>query len=186
MNEKYRLPLVALVALAVVAVVVVAVVGLGSLGSSATSAAPTPSTSSTPTATPVATPTDPLSTPEGATRAFFTAFNRGWRTDDPTVVGPYVTGTNSSAYLSVSGFLAGEKAENRAAVITTQKLDNLQTTITGAEATVEFDYTVGGYNINVDTGTPIETPNVLAPVHVKVTLKLVAGEWLVDAYTQTS
>src|SRR5450759_1467207 len=189
MKEKYRLPVVALIALAVVAVVVVAIVGLGSLGSGANSAAPTsPSASVAPasTAAPAATPTDPRSTPECATRAFFSAFNKGWLTDDPTLVMPYVTNTDSSAYLSVSGFLGGEKAVHRAAVITTQKLDNMQTTIVGTTATVEFDYTVGGYNTNVDTGTPVETPNVLAPVHVKVTLKIVAGQWLLDAYIQTS
>jgi hypothetical protein len=186
MSEKYRLPFVALVALAVAAVVVVAVIGLGSLGSTATSAAPTHSPSLTPTATPAPTPTDPRSTPEGATRAFFSAFNKGWLTDDPTLVTPFVTSTDSSAYLSVSSFLGGEKAVGRAAAITTQRLDNIQTAISGATAAVEFDYTVGGYNTNVDTGNPVESPNLLAPVHVKVSLKLVGGQWLVDAYTQTA
>jgi hypothetical protein len=189
MNERHRLPLVATVAVATAAMVVAAVIGLGSLGSSAkdTPSTPPPSTApTTPTATPAPTATDPLSTLEGATRAFFSAFNKGWLTDDPTLVTPYVTSTDSSAYLSVSSFLGGEKAVHRAAVITTQKLDNMQTAIAGTTATVEFDYTVGGYNTNVDTGTPVETPNVLAPVHVKVTLKLVAGQWLVDEYTQAS
>jgi hypothetical protein len=184
MNEKYRLPLVALVALVVVGVVVVAVVGLGSLGSGAPGAAPTPSPMLTPTATEAPTPTDPRSTPEGATRAFFAAFNKGWLTDDPTAVVPYVTSTNSSAYQSVSAFLGGEKAANKAAVITTQSLDNMTGTVAADTATVEFDYTVGGYTTNLE-GVAIETPNVLAPVHAKVTLKLVAGQWLVDAYTQT-
>ena len=188
MNERYRLPFVAAVAAAAVVVVVAAVIGLGSTGSSTKSPDSTrsPSTAPTVTAIPTPTPTDPRSTPEGATRAFFSAFNKGWLTDDPTLVMPYVTNTDSSAYLSVSGFLGGEKAVHRAAVITTQKLDNMQTTIVGTTATVEFNYTVGGYNTNVDTGIPVETPNVLAPVHVKVTLKLVAGQWLLDAYTQTS
>jgi hypothetical protein len=184
MNEKYRLPFVALIALAIVAVVVVSVVGLGSLGSSATSpdSTRTPLASSTPTAAP--TPTDPRSTPEGATGAFFAAFNKGWLTDDPTAVAPYVTSKNSSAYQSVAAFLGGEKAVNRAAVITTQNLDNMTSSLTGNTATVDFDYTVGGYTTNLE-GVAIETPNVLAPVHAKVKLKLVAGQWLVDAYTQT-
>jgi hypothetical protein len=188
MNERYRLPFVATVAVAAAAMVVAAVIGLGSLGSSAkdTPSTPPPSPAPTATATPAPTATDPLSTPEGATRAFFSGFNKGWLTDDPTLVTPYVTSTDSSAYLSVSSFLGGEKAVHRAAVITTQRLDNMQTAIAGTTATVEFDYTVGGYNTNVDTGTPVETPNVLAPVHVKVTLKLVAGQWLVDEYTQAS
>jgi hypothetical protein len=58
--------------------------------------------------------------------------------------------------------------------ITTQSLDNMQATVSGANATVKFDYTVGGYTTNLG-GVAIETPNVLAPVHAKVTLKLVAG-----------
>lgn len=186
MNERYRLPFVAAFAVAVSAVVVAAVIVLGSMGSSTKSPDSTrsPSTAPTATAIPTSAPTDARSTPEGATRAFFSAFNKGWLTDDPTLVMPYVTNTDSSAYLSVSGFLGGEKAVHRAAVITTQKLDSMQTAIVGTTATVEFDYTVGGYNTNVDTGTPVETPNVLAPVHVTVTLKLVAGQWLVDKYTQ--
>jgi hypothetical protein len=60
----------------------------------------------------------------------------------------------------------------------------MQATISAATATAKFDYTVGGYTTNL-SGVAIETPNVLAPVHAKVTLKLVAGQWLVDAYTQT-
>ena len=184
MNERYRLPVVAAVALAAVVVVVGAVAVFGSMGSGAPTAISTAARTPSASATPAPTPTDPRLSPEGATRAFFAAFNKGWLTDDPSLVTPYVTSTDSSAYLSVSSFLGGEKAVNRAAVITTQKLDNLTTAITGTAATVEFDYTVGGYTTNLD-GAAIETPNVLAPVHAKVTLKLVAGQWLVDAYTQT-
>src|ERR1035437_7032106 len=115
MNERYRLPFVAAVAVAVSAVVVAAVIVLGSTGSSTKSPDSTrlPSTVTTATATPTPAPTDPRSTPEGATRALFSAFNKGWLTDDPTLVMPYVTNTDSSAYLSVSGFLGGEKAVDR-------------------------------------------------------------------------
>jgi hypothetical protein len=184
MNEKYRLPLTAAVAAIAVVVVVAVIVGLGSMGSGSSSpdSSRSPFASIMPTAAP--TPTDPRLTPEGATRAFFAAFNEGWQTDDPTAVTPYVTSTESSAYQSVSAFLGGEKAANRAAVITTQRLENMASSVSGDQATVEFDYTVGGYTTNLD-GVAIETPNVLAPVHAKVTLKLVGGVWLVDAYTQT-
>ena len=178
MNEKYRLPVVALIALAVVAVVVVAIVGLGSLGSSATSAAPTPSPMLTPTATPAPTPTDPRSTPEGATRAFFAAFAKAWKTDDPSLVEPYVTSKESSAYLTVAGYLGGAQGVGRASIIT----DNMTSQISGDTATVVFDYTEGGYDINPSTGVALETPTVLAPVHVTATLKLVNGLWLMDSY----
>jgi hypothetical protein len=182
MNEKYRFPLVALVALAVVAVVVVAVVGLGSLGSGAPSASSTPARTASPTATPAPTPTDPRSTPEGSTRAFFEAYEKARKTDDPTLVEPFVTSKNSGAYLSVSAFLGGELGVNRASVTTVQNLDNMTSSVSGDTATVDFDFTEGGYDINPTTGVALESPTVLAPVHVTVTLKLVDGHWLVDSY----
>ena len=182
MNEKYRLPFVALIALAVVAVVVVAVIGLGSLGSTATSAAPTPSASLTPTATPAPTPTDPRSTPEGATRAFFAAFAKALKTNDPSLVEPYVTSKDSSAYLTVSGWTGGAQGVNRASVVTVERLDNMTSRISGDTATVDFDYTEGGYDINPSTGAALETPTILAPAHVTATLKLVNGLWLMDSY----
>jgi len=182
MNEKYRLPVVALIALAVVAVVVVAVVGLGSLGSTATSAAQTPSALLTPTATPAPTPTDPRSTPEGATRAFFAAFAKAWKTDDPSLVEPYVTSKESSAYLTVVGYLGGAQGVGRASIITIDSLDNMTSRVAGDTATVDFYYTEGGYDINPSTGAALESPTLLAPVHLTATLKLVNGLWLMDSY----
>ena len=182
MNQKYRLPFVALIALVVVAVVLVAVVGLGSLGSSATSAAPTPSPMLTTTATPAPTPTDPRLTPAGATRAFFDAYSEARKTDDPSLVEPYVTSKDSGAYQSVEAFLGGELAVNRASVVTVDRLDNMTTSVAGDAASVDFDYTEGGYDINPSTGVAQDTPTVLAPYHVTVTLKLIDGHWLVDSY----
>jgi FlaG/FlaF family flagellin (archaellin) len=182
MNEKYRLPLVALIALAVVAVVVAAIVGLGSLGSTATSAAPTPSASLTPTAIPAPTPTDPRSTPEGATRAFFVAFSQARKTNDPSLVEPYVTSKDSGAYLTASGFLGGAQGVNRASIVTVDRLDKMTSQVTGDTATVDFDYTEGGYDINPSTGAALESPTVLPPIHVTATLKLVNGLWLMDSY----
>jgi len=182
MNEKYRLPFVALIALAVVAVVVVAVIGLGSLGSTATSAAPTPSASLTPTATPAPTPTDPRSTPEGATRAFFVAFSKARKTNDPSLVEPYVTSKDSGAYLTVAGYLGGAQGVGRASIITIDSLDNMTSRVAGDTATVDFYYTEGGYDINPSTGAALESPTLLAPVHLTATLKLVNGLWLMDSY----
>ena len=182
MNEKYRLPVVALIALAVVAVVVVAVIGLGSLGSTATSAAPTPSASLTPTATQAPTPTDPRSTPEGATRAFFVAFSKARKTNDPSLVEPYVTSKNSGAYLTVAGYLGGAQGVNRASVVTVDRLDNVNSSVSGDVATVDFDFTEGGYDISASTGVALESPTVLPPAHVTATLKRVSGLWLMDSY----
>jgi hypothetical protein len=182
MNEKYRLPFVALIALAVVAVVVVAVIGLGSLGSTATSAAPTPSASLTPTATPAPTPTDPRSTPEGATRAFFVAFSKARKTNDPSLVESYVTSKDSGAYLTVAGYLGGAQGVNRASVVTVDRLDNVTSSVSGDVATVGFDFTEGGYDISASTGVALESPTVLPSAHVTATLKRVNGLWLMDSY----
>jgi hypothetical protein len=181
MNERYRLPFVAAVALVAIIVVVAVVVGLGSMGSGATGDA-SPSLASSPSSAPTASPTDPRSTPEGATRAFFDAYEKARKTDDPTLVEPYVTSKNSGAYLSVSGFLGGELGVDRASVTTVEHLDNMTSSVNGDTATVDFELTEGGYDINPTTGVALESPTVLAPVHVTVTLKLVDGHWLVDSY----
>jgi hypothetical protein len=185
MNERYRLPLVAGVAVVAIVAVLAAVVGLGSVGSSAQAAATTrpPSAAPMPTGTPAPTPTDPRLTPEGATRAFFAAYSQARKTDDPSIVEPYVTSKDSNAYLSVSSFLGGELAVNRASIVTVERLDGMTSKVTGDTAIVDFDYTEGGYNINPTTGAATETQSVLAPAHVTATLKLVQGRWLVDSYT---
>jgi mannitol-1-phosphate/altronate dehydrogenase len=136
----------------------------------------------TPTATPAPTPTDPRSTPEGATRAFFAAFAKALKTNDPSLVEPYVTSKDSSAYLTVSGWTGGAQGVNRASVVTVERLDNMTSRISGDTATVDFDYTEGGYDINPSTGAALETPTILAPAHVTATLKLVNGLWLMDSY----
>lgn len=130
-------------------------------------------------------PTDPGATPESAVRAFFAAYAQARKTDDPGVIAPFVTSTNSSAYLSAAGFLNGEKAVGKASVTTVLRLDNLQTALSGTTATVSFDYTEGGYDISATTGQPLETPTILAPRHVVAQVHQVGGRWLVDDYTAT-
>ena len=181
MNERYRLPFVAGVALVAIIVVVAVVVGFGSMGSSATTpdATRSPATS-VPTAMPM--PSDPRLTPEGATRAFFAAFSEARRTNDPSLVEPYVTSKDSGAYLTVSGFLGGAQGVNRASIVTVDRLDNMTSTVASDTATVDFDYAEGGYDINPSTGVALESPTVLPPIHVTATLKLVNGLWLMDSY----
>lgn len=186
MNERYRLPVVGAVALIAVVVVVAVVAGLGSIGSVAVSAtaSPTRTVAATPTAiaTPAPTPTDARLTPEGATRAYFDAFSRARKTNDPSLVEPYVTGKESSAYLTASGFLGGAQGVNRASIVTVDRLDNMTSQIAGDTATVVFAYTEGGYDINASTGTALESPTVLPAVQVTARLKRINGLWLVDSY----
>ena len=171
--ERYRIPIVALVALVLVIAAGGAIVLVGRGG---------PAASSGPSATVAPSPTDPGATPESAVRAFFTAFAQAGRTDDPSVVAPFVTGTSSSAYLSAAGFLNGEKAVGRASITTVLRLENLQTSRSGTTATVTFDYVEGGYDISATSGQPIETPTVLPTTQVVATVKEIDGRWLVDAY----
>ena len=184
MNERFRLPFVAAFAVAVSAVVVAAVIVLGSTGSSTKSRDSTrsPSTAPTATAAPTPAPTDPRTTPEGATRAYFAAFSKARKTNDPSLVEPYVTSKESSAYLTAAGFLGGAQGVNRASIVTVESFDNMTSHVAGDTATVDFDYTEGGYDINPSTGTALETPTTLAPIHVTTTLKRVNGLWLMDSY----
>lgn len=166
-----------IVATGVVVLLLVAggVLLLGQLGRS-----PTPTTSLPPSAT--ASPSADPSTPEGAVRTFFAALKEARRTDDPALIRPYVTGEESSAYLSVQGFLLGQKAVKKASVLTVQQVENVTVQTTGDTATVHLVYTEGGYDISLDTGEPLESPNVLAPRDVTMELLEVDGRWLVESY----
>ena len=178
-------PVLVIASLALGLLVVGGILLAGSLG--ATQAEPSPSrqASLALTPTPATTATDPRSTPEGAVRAFFAAFAAARRTGDPSAVADLVTGPESSAYLTVAGFLEGQKAAGKASVVTIQRLDNMGSAVGGPTATVTFEYTEGGYDVGLTDASPLQSPQVLAPRHLTVRLKQVGGIWLVDAYEST-
>jgi len=82
----------------------------------------------------------------------------------------------------VQGFLLGQKGVNKASVLTVQRVENIRVETTGDSATVHLVYTEGGYDISLDTGEPLESPNVLAPRDVTMELRRVGGRWLVESY----
>lgn len=176
---RTRTPILALAAIALGLLVVGGILLVGRLG--VPEGTPAPTALASPSA--AASAVDLLSTPEGVVRAFFAAFGNARRTDDPAAIAPLVTGTDSSAYQSVAGFIEGQKAANKASVVTVQRLDNLIETITGETATVVFDYTEGGYDIDLVSASPLESPQVLPAYRVTVSLTREGSRWLVDAYT---
>ena len=115
-------------------------------------------------------------------RAFFAALKDARRTDEPALIRPYVTSDQASAYLSVQGFLLGQKGVKKASVLTVQTVDNLTVQLNGDSATAHLVYTEGGYDISLDTGQPLESPNVLAPREVTMDLRKVGDRWLVESY----
>lgn len=173
--ERNR-PLV-IVATGIVVLLLVAggVLLLGQLGPT-----PTPSTSLPPSAT--ASPSADPSTPEGGTTAFFDGFARARRTDDPSIVLPFVTGTESSAYRTVDAFLRGQREVGKASVITTDELSGFGVDVQGQTATVMVTQVLGGYDIDLDTGEPRESPTLLPPTNFRVVLWQVEGRWLVDEF----
>ena len=181
---RLRTPVFVVAALVLGLLVVAVILLVGSLGTTQPVSSPSPHEppSLAPTSAPTATPTDPLSTPEGAVRAFFAAFAAARRTDDPSGIADLVTGPESSAYLTVAGFLDGQKAVGKASVATVQRIDNVGTTIGGPTATVTFEFTEGGYDIGLANASPLQSPQVLQPRHVTVHLMQVGGQWLVDAF----
>ena len=172
---RNRTPIVALIAVVLGLLVVGGILLVGRIG--------VPDASPRPTASvPAPSATDPMATPEGAVRAFFDAYSAARRTDDPNLIRPYVTSEQSSAYLSVQGFLLGQKAANKASVLTVQRMDDVTVQLSGSSATVRLAYTEGGYDIDLNNGAPLESPNVLAPRKLTVELRSVDGRWLVDSY----
>jgi hypothetical protein len=173
--ERNR-PLVILATAVIVLLVVVG--GVLLLGRLEPSPSPTPPTSpSTP-----ASPSADASTPEGGTRAFFDAFARARLTDDPAIVEPFVTGTSSSAYLTVDAFLRGQEEAGKASVITTNELSGFGVDVQGERATVMVTQQLGGYDIDINTGEPRESPTLLPTTDFRVVLMQVDDRWLVEEF----
>ena len=169
---RYRLPIAILTSIAAVAVVLLAVMVTGQ---------PRPSDSPSPSVSPSAS-VDPKGSPDGVVRAFFDALARARRTDDPTPLTPFVTSTDSSAYLTAAGFLEGQKEVGKASVITTNELRDLRVDPQDGEAVVTFTHHVEGYDIDYDTGEPLESPTALPDVTVRVEVRQVDGRWLVERF----
>jgi hypothetical protein len=173
----WRLPVVAALSILVALGVVIAILLLGRAPSTLDgSPSPRPST---PSASSSATPG---STPESAVRAFYEALAKARRTDDPSIVEPFVNGTDSSAYLTAASFLEGQRGLGKASVVTVLELGDFQVAIDGSQATARFTLREGGYDIDLDTGDPLETPMTLPERRVQAELVLMGGTWLLDSY----
>ena len=123
----------------------------------------------------------PGDTPESAVRAFFEAFARARETDDPSLIEPYVTGTDSSAYQTAAGFLEGQKAAGEGLGSHGSGTFRVRSHAQGSTATVLFTLREGGYDIDLDTGEPLESPVVLTERRVQATLARSGDRWLLEA-----
>lgn len=175
---RYRFPLAIFVSVVAIAIVFVGVSFLGQ---------PDASERSSPTATAESSPT-PMTgdTPESAVRAFFEAFAEARKTSDPSVIEPYVTGTASSAYLTAAAFLNGQAEQGKGSVTTQQELTDFDVTHNDDSAVVEFIYVAGGYDIDLETGEALESPEVLAPSRVRAEVVRVGDQWLLDSYEEVA
>lgn len=172
---RWRLPAIAVAALALALAVVAVILLPGRLS------APDASPSVTATAASSATP-DPGDTPESAVVAFFEAFAEAGETNDPAIIEPFVTGTDSSAYQTASAFLRGQEEVGKASITTVNELSDFEVTIDGDRATVEFTYVAGGYDVDAETDEPLESPVVLPAERVRVVVLMQDDRWLVDSY----
>ena len=167
----------AILATGVVVLLLVAggVLLLGQIGPS-----PAPTTSLSPSAT-VSQSVD-SSTPEGATRAFFDAVVGARRTDNPELIEPFVTSRESSAYRTVAGFLAGQKESGKASITTLLELEDVDVEETGESARINATLLEAGYDIDLDSGQPLESPVTLEPRNLIVELQRIEGTWKVDSF----
>lgn len=173
--ERNRPIVVLAVGVVVLLVVAGGVLFLGQIGPK-----PTPSTSLPPSAT--ASPSADLSTPEGATRAFFGALVAARRTDDPELIVPFVTSHESSAYRTVAGFLAGQKESGKASITTMLELEDIEVEESGDSARLSATLLEAGYDIDLGTGEPLESPVTLEPRNLTVELDRVDGTWKVESF----
>lgn len=171
---RYRLPVAILASVVVVALVFV---GVSLLGQPDSSDRPTPTGAASSSASPTA-----ADTPEAAVRAFFEAFAEARETSDPSAIEPFVNGTDSSAYLTAAAFLNGQAEQGKGSVVTVNELTNFEVDQQGDEAVVLFDHRLGGYDIELDSGEPLETPVELPVQRKQVELVRVEESWLVDSF----
>ena len=167
------------VVLAVGVVVLLAVAG-GVLLLSGIGPSPMPTPPPLPSAS--TSPSADASTPEGATRAFFDAVVAARRTDDPQIIETFVTSRESSAYLTVAGFLAGQKETGKASITTVLQLENVRVEETGASAQLTATLLETGYDIDLGSGEPLESPVTLDPRTLTVKLRRADGTWKVDSF----
>ncbi len=172
--ERSRLPVLVGVSLIAVVLVAGAVIVVPRL------VQPTSAPTSSPTL-PASPSVDP-STPEGAVRAFFDAFARARRSDDASIVLPFTSGESSDAYRSAQAFLRGQRESGKASVITRLDITNVLVEQDGDRATVSFDYVQGGFDIDLDTGEPLESPIVLPVERVSAVVVRRDESWLMDSY----
>ncbi len=177
---RWRLPVVAGLSLLIAAVVVATILLLGRTPT-VIDGSPSPLTSQ---------PSDPSppadDTPEAAVRAFFEAFAEARETDDPALIEPFVNGTDSSAYQTAAGFLLGQRGVGKASVTTIQELSDFDVEFDETRASVEFTYVAGGYDIDLESGEPLESPSVLEPSRVRAELVRVDDLWLLDSYEEVA
>lgn len=173
--ERNR-PLV-IIATAVVVLLLVAggVLLVGQLGP-----LPSPSPGASPSAT--ASPSPGAATPEGATRAFFEALVAARRTDDPALIEPFVTDRESSAYRTVEAFLRGQRESGKASITTMLELEEVDVEESGDTARLTATLLEAGYDVDLDTGEPLESPVTLDPRRLTVELQRVGGTWKVDSF----
>lgn len=141
---------------------------------------PRPTHSASPA--PTEGPTADTATPDGATRAFFAAVTEARRTGDARVVLEHTTGRDSSAFLTIDGFVRGQREVGKASVLSRNEVVDPSTEIRDSTATVTFTNRVEGFDIDLDNGQPLESPQVLPDRMVTVELRLVDGTWLVESF----
>ena len=83
--------------------------------------------------------------------------------------------TNSPRTCPCCSFLDGQKAAKKASIVTVLRLENFISTISGGTASVTFDYTEGGYDIDLQSGSALESPTILPAYQVTVHLEAILG-----------
>lgn len=177
---RWRLPALTIGAMVVALSVVGMILLLGRAGGLG-DASPSPTASTTITESPGSS-ASPEEEAEAAVRAFFDALAAARENGDAALVEPFVNGTDSSAYLTAAGFLDGQTAVGKASIITLNELDDFDVLAVGDTATVEFTYRTGGYDIDLESGEPLESPQVLEQRRVRADVVRVDGRWLLDRY----
>jgi hypothetical protein len=103
-------------------------------------------------------------------------------TDDPAPIEPLVTSRESSAYLTVAGFLAGQRESGKASITTMLELEDLRVEESGDSARLIATLLEAGYDVDLATGEPLESPATLDPRTLTVDLRRTGHVWKVESF----
>jgi len=113
-----------------------------------------------------------------AVRHYYQVLDQVRATGDTSLIDP-VTDPDGVDRSNVQAFIAEQKAKGRLSSITSDVFSHWKFEINGTVSMVTFDHQISGYDIDLTTRQPVESPTTLPPTRWVMELRHHDSGWLV-------